>query len=306
MTFFALLAALLIEQARPLREANQAALLFTRYALWLERSFNAGQYRHGLAGWLLAVLPLVMATGAIGIALGHLSAVAGWVWSIAVLYLTMGFRQFSHTYTDIVKAMRAGEAARARALLQRWMGAPAGEFSDSETARVTIELGLAGAHRHVFGPIAWFMVLGPAGAMLYRLATLLENKWGQRTDAEFGEFGRFAARAHYVLEWIPVRVTALSFAAVGNFVDAVDCWRTQARAWKDEAVGILLAAGGGALGVRLGDSLHQNGSVGYRPELGGSGAADVDDLEAAVGLIWRSLVLWMFLLLLVTVARAFG
>ena len=93
---------------------------------------------------------------------------------------------------------------------------------------------------------------------------------------------------------------------VGDFEDAVYCWRTQAAGWEPHSHGILLAAGGGALGVRLGDSLHQYGSIRFRPAMGMGEEADTDTMTSAVGLIWRSLVLWMFVVLLVTVTHALG
>jgi adenosylcobinamide-phosphate synthase len=86
----------------------------------------------------------------------------------------------------------------------------------------------------------------------------------------------------------------------------VFCWRNQARAWARGAHGIILSSGGGALGVKLGDTLHQDGSVKFRPELGLGDEADVDYMQSAVGLIWRALVLWMFLVFVVTVAHSLG
>jgi len=62
----------------------------------------------------------------------------------------------------------------------------------------------------------------------------------------------------------------------------------------------------GALGVRLGDTLHQHGSLQFRPELGVGDEADTDFMQSATGLIWRALVLWMFLILLVSLAHALG
>ena len=169
---------------------------------------------------------------------------------------------------------------------------------------MSIELGLIGSHRHVFGPIAWFIVLGPAGPILYRCGAILAEKWGAHRGAEFGEFGLFAQRFFVWFDWVPARLTAASFAIVGNFEDAIYCWRTQAAAWPGRARGILLASGGGALGVRLGDPLHEADGVQFRPELGLGDEADVDYMQSAVGLIWRALVLWMFLIFIVTVAHS--
>ncbi len=306
MNFLSLVAALLLEQVRPLRHNNRIYLLFIRYANNLERQFNAGHYRHGVVAWLLAVLPAVVIVLVVHSLLYRMSPLLAGLWNIAVLYLTMGFRQFSHYFTEIMRALRDDDLTGARDYLGRWRGGPAGEFNANEISRVAIELGLAGSHKHVFGPIALFVVFGPAGAVLYRLAAMLNDKWGERSDPEFGEFGRFAERFFYWLDWLPARLTASSFAVVGNFEDAIYCWRTQAQSWPALAQGIILAAGGGALGVRLGDTLHEHGSMQYRPELGTGEAADVVYMHSTVGLIWRALVLWMFLLLVVSVAHSLG
>lgn len=306
MTFLSLVAALLIEQVRPLRQRNRVYLLFTRYAMSIERHFNGGQFRHGVIGWLLAVLPAVLITFAVYLLLFRLSPWLAWLWNVTVLYLTMGFRQFSHYFTEIMEALREGRLDVARNYLGTWRAESAAEFSAREIARVAIELGLISSHRHVFGTVACFIALGPAGAVLYRLAAMLGEKWGLHGDPDFGHFGRFAERLFFWLDWLPSRLTAASFAIVGNFEDAVYCWRTQALSWATPTHGIILASGAGAIGVRLGDTLHQYGSLLFRPEMGTGDEADVDYMQSAVGLIWRALVLWMFLLLLVTVAYSLG
>ena len=306
MTFLSLLAALLLEQVWPLRQGNLIHGWFDQLALVLESRCNGGQYRHGVIAWALAVAPLLAMTVAVSVALHQMSLFAGLAWNIAVLYLTMGFRQFSHAFRDIQLALQAGDLPAARDRLGEWRGESAAELNTGEIARVAIEQGLMASHRCVFGTLLWFLVLGPAGAMLYRTSTLLAERWGARNDPEFTEFGRFAGRVFTWLDWVPARLTAVSFAVAGDFEDAVYCWRTQATGWIPRSQGVVLATGAGALGVRLGDTLHQDGSLQFRPQLGTGVAAEVDHLQSAVGLIWRSLVLWMFLVLLVGVARALG
>jgi adenosylcobinamide-phosphate synthase len=306
LKFLSLLAALLLEQMRPLREGNPIYGSFERYAALLERQLNAGQQHHGMIAWLLAVGPVAIVVAAVYFALHAVSPVLGWIWNVAVLYVTMGFRQFSHYFTRILHALRERDIDKAREYLSRWRGEPASELTPSEAARVAIELALVGSHRHVFGPIAAFLVFGAAGAVIYRASAMLAELWGRRRDPEFGDFGGFAQKAFYFIDWLPARLTAASFAIVGNFEDAVFCWRNQARAWARGAHGIILASGGGALGVKLGDTLHQDGSLKFRPELGLGDEADVDYMQSAVGLIWRALVLWMFLVFVVTVAHSLG
>jgi adenosylcobinamide-phosphate synthase len=218
----------------------------------------------------------------------------------------MGFRRFSHDYGEIHQALRDGDVGAARERLAKWRGESAAELSAGEVARVAIEQGLIGSHRHVFGPVAWFLVLGPAGAVLYRAAEMLAEQWRGRGGPAASDFGRFATAAFSWIDWVPVRLTAASFGIVGDFEDAIYCWRTQASAWNPPSHGIQLAAGGGAIGVRLGDTLHRYGTLDERPVVGMGEDADPDTMTSAVGLIWRSLVLWVFLTLMVTVAHALG
>ena len=305
MTFFSLVAALLLEQLRPLRAGNRLYVAFARYVNQLARNFNAGRYRDGVTSWLLAVVPVAVFTLVVYLISRHVSGLLALAWNVVVLYLALGFRQFSHYYNDILTALDADDLARAREALARWRGESARELPAAEIARVAIEQGLVRSHRHVFGVMAWFIVLGPVGAIAYRLAALLSDRWGGAGGPEAGPYGEFAVRAFEIMDWLPVRLTAIGFAVAGDFMGSVECWREQAVTWRSTSQGIILAAAAGALGVKLGGVLHQDGGIEYRPQLGDGDDADVDYMRAAAALIWRALVLWLFLILLATVAHAF-
>ena len=311
MTLFALIAALLIEQARPLASGNRVHAGFRRYVTWLERQLNAAQHRHGAIAWCAAVLPGVIVAACVYAYLHSMSVLLAWAWNVGLLYLTLGFRQFSHAYTSIVEALHASDFDRARAALSGWRGRSAQEFDASELARAAIERGLVDSHRHVFGVMFWAVLsgllgLGTAGALAYRQAALLGEEWGARTDEDFGEFGAFSAHAFAWMDWLPARLTAASFAVVGDFEDAVYCWRAQAAKWPQREQGIILASGAGAIGVRLGEALHEVGGVELRPALGTGDEADVESMRSTVGLIWRAVLLWLALILLMTLANWFG
>jgi cobalamin biosynthesis protein CobD/CbiB len=305
MTFLSLIGALLLEQWQPLRTGNRLYVAFARYVNRIGQTFNAGQYRDGVISWLLAIVPVALITFIVYSVARHVNGLIALAWNIAVLYLALGFRQFSHFYNDVMVALRAGDLPRARAILTVWRGESARELPAGEIARVAIELGLMRSHRHVFGVMAWFIALGPVGAICYRLAALLADRWGGGQNAETGAFGLFARRAFEVIDWLPVRLTAFGFAMTGDFTGAIECWREQAATWRSRSQGILLAAAAGALGVKLGGVLHEEGGIVYRPQLGEGDDADVDYMQAAVGLIWRALVLWLFLILLATIASWF-
>ena len=319
MSFFAILFALLIEQARPLARSNPIHAGLRAWALSVCRSFDAGQSRHGWVAWTLAV----------HWALLHW---LGWplalLWSVAVLYLTLGFRQFSHHFTAIRDALEDGDAAEARALLARWKQVDASELPRSEIVRHVIEYSVIAAHRHVFGVLAWYSVfaalgLGPTGAVLYRLAEFVARYWGRGSRVVTAHppsesLQRAAEQAWMVIDWLPARLTAMSFAVVGSFEEAIDGWRFHAQRFPNDNDGVVLAATAGAINVRLGgealrsragaelaadfeagaDMADSSSTPGREPEVG--------HLRSVVGLVWRSVVVWMLLLALLTLARLLG
>ncbi|MFZ2855135.1 MAG: CobD/CbiB family protein, partial [Rhodocyclaceae bacterium] len=303
MSLFSLIVALLLEQVRPLPYQQFVRGPLARLADALEGRLNTGERRHGTLAWLLAVVGLTVVSGLVFFALYRLNPLLAWAWNVFVLYLTMGFRQFSHYYTDIQMALRMGDLPHARHLLGQWRGRPADGLSSSDIARLSIEEALAASHRHVFGVLVWFVLLpGPCGAVLYRAAAFLSEYWGKRQDGEFADFGIFAQQSFAIIDWLPLRVTAAGFAIVGNFEDAIYCWRAQAGKWPDDGLGVVLASGAGALGVRLGMPVVEAGEVADRAEIGTGDEADVDFMQSAVGLVWRALVLWLLLLLLLGLA----
>ncbi|HEX6691695.1 MAG TPA: CobD/CbiB family protein [Burkholderiales bacterium] len=294
-----IITALLVEQWRPLGDRRNLQAALAAWVSWLEQTFNAGEERHGAVAWLVGVLPAAALAIAAHAALYAVHPVLAFIFHVAVLYLTLGFRQVSHYFTDLQLAIKAGDIERARGLLEEWRGASGVVRTREEVVRLAIEEALLAAHRHVFGVIFWYMLLpGPSGAILYRLAAMLAARW-----RHYGAFGRFAQRAFHLLEWPAVRVTAASFAVVGDFEDAVYCWRTQARGWHDPDAGLVLAAGAGAMGVRLGMPVQELDGAVPRVELGVGDAADGPFLDSTVGLLWRALVVWVAMLILITLVR---
>ena len=301
MSVLAIAAALFLEQWWPIGERKDYFAALARWANWLERSFNAGEARHGSTAWLVALLPVLAAALALHFMLLWANPLLALLFNVGALYLTLGFRQFSRYFTDLQLAIRAGELDRARELIGAWRSEPVQDRNREEVIRLAIEEALVASHRHLLGVLFWFMLLpGPSGAILYRLALYLRRRWHG-----LGAFGEFADRVCRVLEWPAVRLTAVTFAVVGDFEDAVYCWRTQARSWSDPEAGVVLAAGAGAMGVRLGMPLTGIEGVEVRPELGLGENADSAFLDSVEGLVWRALVVWVFVLVVMGLARAF-
>ncbi len=333
MSFFAILFALLIEQVRPLGPHNAIHSALRVWARWVSRNFDAGKPQHGWVAWSLAVVgPAALALGIYLLLLAFVGWPFAMVWNVAVLYATLGFRQFSHHFTAIRDALEAGDELRARQLLAHWQRVDASELPRSEIVRHVIEYSVLAAHRHVFGVLAWYSVgaafgFGPAGAVLYRMAEFVRRYWKHRSSTlaqpASEALQSASARAWAVIDWVPARATAIAFAVVGSFEEAIDCWRHHAQRFPNDNDGVILAATSGALNVRLGgetlrpaafapnatQGLNAAG-IGLEPPLATESTpgreAEVQHLRSVVGLVWRSVVLWMVLLALLTLARLLG
>ena len=308
MSVIALVLVLALEQWRPFVGRAWLESIVARGADWLEHQFDAGQLQHGVVAWSLLVLPVTLLAGLVSYLLGHLHWALVLLFHVGVLYVTMGFRQGSHFFTTIRQALAADDIALARLTLARWRGSACDSLEHEEIVRLSIEQALIGAHRLVFAVMFWYVLLpGPIGAVFYRLAQMAATRWSSASRQASEPFVWPAIVIFRVLDGLPARLTATAFAIVGDFEDAIFCWRSQAAAWTDRVVGVILASGAGAIGVKLGMPLHdETGGVEERPPAGLGDEADPAHLDSTVGLIWRALVLWLGLILMLTVARSFG
>ncbi|SDV50902.1 CobD/CbiB family protein [Chitinasiproducens palmae] len=310
MTFLSVLLALIIEQFRALSARNPIALTLASHARAAHQRLDAGRTRHGALAWLAVVLPWTLAVGLIYVLLLEVHVVLAFAWNVVVLYFTLGFRQFSHYFTDIHLALNADDVGQAREILAEWTGMTTDDMPVEEIVRHTLRYAVVQSHRHVFGVFFWFIVpIGPAGAVLYRIAEYLSREWIDVSDDPDAAFPRFAGRIFYLIDWLPARLTALGFAIVGNFEDAVHAWRQAARQLPQSNDGVLLAAGGGGLGVRLATPIAEPDSL---DALSGDVTVELDGqctprtLQSAVGMVWRAVILWMILLLMLSAALWFG
>jgi adenosylcobinamide-phosphate synthase len=332
MSFFAVLFALLIEQFKPLAARNPVHDGLSGWVRWVGRNFDAGAREHANVVWAITVVGPALMVALLSAWLDWLdnfSALLTFAWHVLVLYVTLGFRQFSHHFTDIRDALDQGREDKARELLSEWRHLDVSDMPRDELLRHVLEYAFLAAHRHVFGVFFWYVVLamlglGPAGAVLYRMAEFTHRYWTYRshTTGENTHAG-LMARAVQMFQWmdyVPVRLTAFGFAVVGNFEEVADSWRRFSGLWKQPNEGVILAAAAGALGVRLGgqvapatgQDMPRTLTEGGDPEVlaaEGTTAGEpprMDHLRSAVGLIWRSVVLWMLLLALLSLANRVG
>jgi len=329
MSFFAVLFALLMEQLKPLPRDNWVHHTLVSWVGWTSRNFDAGRSHHTVVVWCVAVLLPALLVGGLYLLISHFSLLLALVFDVGLLYLTLGFRQFSHYFTDIREALERGDENAARQKLAEWRHLDASELPRTEVLRHVIEHALLAAHRHVFGVFFWFVVLsalglGPTGAVLYRMAEFVSRYWGYRLRAlDAPSNDALLALSRKLFGWIdhvPSRLTAFGFAVVGNFEEAIGGWRRDAALWEHANEGIILASAAGALGVQLGGAAAPGvtpdrsktftagaelAAVGAEGSTGGL-PPQIGHLQSVVGLVWRSVVLWMLLVALLSLANVLG
>lgn len=282
MSFLSIIVALLLERfAEPLEHWRRFEW-YRGYQRFLSERLGRWQSWNGPVGVVVTVGLPVLAVALIlellsSFAAGLLAGLVG----IAVLYYSLGPR-------DLTREVRAylgldGEDSERAREAAAGLGGRAGSEADRDGA-VRDEI-LAGANDRLFGVLFWFLLLGPVGALLYRLAALSGS--GQQPD-ESG-FGVAAGRLWGILAWLPARLLALTYALAGYFDGALARWRAYREeppaSFVESSPAVLIQAGQGALDVA-----------------DAQGRPDGDSVAAALDLYHRALGVWLIALALLTLS----
>ena len=247
----------------------------------------------GLLAWALIVLPFV--------------ALAAWltnpVLDVLLLWLALGGKSLADHARAVVGPLEAGDLDTARQRVGMIVSRDTSQLDSPGVARATIESVLENGNDAVFGALFWFVVAGGAGVVLFRLANTLDAMWGYKDDRRI-YFGWAAARIDDVLNFIPARLTALTYALLGDARSAFACWRAQARSWSSPNAGPVMAAGAGALKVSLGGTARYHGHDEARPTLGSGPAPTAADIGRAVTLVEYGVWSWLIALVLWSLLHA--
>ena len=240
----------------------------------------------GACAVTLAVLPPVL----ILVWLDRWTAAAPLL-AVATLYLVIGHRSLHEHALAVENALRRGDLDAGRLAVARMVSRDTYDMDSARVAAATVESLLENGNDAVFGALFWFAIAGAPGALAFRLLNTLDAMWGYRT-MRFRQFGWAAARLDDCANFLPARLTALSYAALGRTRTALRCWLRQGPTWDSPNAGPVMAAGAGALEVRLGGGAFYHGQWRERPPLGAGAAADVGTIRRARHLLARSVLLW--------------
>ncbi len=260
---------------------------FGHWAAWLESRLYRPSRGAGVLVLTIACAPFVI--------VGHF--VDGIPAAVLILYLAIGARSLFEHAARVAEPLARGDLEASRAAVGRIVSRHTDELDAAGVSRAAVESVLENGNDAIFGAIFWFVVLGVPGVLLYRLVNTLDACWGYR-NARYRRFGWAAARLDDLLNYLPARLTALSYAAVGRASLALASWREQGRLWESPNAGPVMAAGAGALALRLGGPAVYHGQWRQRPWLGAGREPEVGDIDRAVALVRRALLLWLVVLAL--------
>jgi adenosylcobinamide-phosphate synthase len=268
---------------------------FGRLAARVETALNNGRRARlaGLLGWLLTVLPPTLCAAWLVAVLPFTLACA---LHVALLGFALGARSLDEHVAPVGAALARGDLAAARALTARIVSRETAHADESALARAAVESALENGNDAIFGALFWFALAGGPGALAFRLANTLDAMWGYRTP-RYLRFGWAAARIDDVLNWIPARLTAATYALLGDTRTALRCWHDQAPRWDSPNAGPVMAAGAGSLNVVLGGTAVYDGAPERRPVLGAGVPARAEHVAAALHLVQRGVVVWLAILI---------
>ena len=298
----AVLLAVALDRFLPDRQGIKPFAWYRDWAESVEERFNGGKRTHGIGALLLSIIPIVFAVLLARYILGELGWLLRFMFDIFVLYLCLDVYRLGRTANGVAEALATGDLNEANSQLRDLTGKGAPAVNEASIARASVEGVLKQGNSLVISPIFWFLLLGPLGAVLQRLSSILDMLWGHRYS-RFAEFGWAAARFDDLLGWVPARITALSYALMGSFEDALHCWRKRMGVWSDINSGPLLASGFGAMHMQTCEARPELGEYDERADMV---VPDASHVQRAVALVWRVLLLWLAIGVLMAGAHLVG
>ncbi len=309
ITFICIVCALALDKL--LGEASRFHPLvgFGNLAICIEKIFNRSSAKnnlirfYGVLAWCLVVMPITCGVYYLQVLL------ADWPWlnlifSSVILYVAIGWTSLLEHAFNISRPLNNNNLADARKAVSMIVSRDTQNLDESGIAKAATESVLENGADAIFSALFWFVIAGIPGVVLYRLSNTLDAMWGYK-NSRFLYFGWCAARIDDVLNFLPARLTALSYALVGNTRLALQCWSKQGFTWKSPNAGPVMAAGAGALNVSLGGAAQYHCEQQYRPALGpimsqsekqNDTAPSARSIEQAIKLVNHVLFLWLLVL----------
>lgn len=259
---------------------------FVQFTDWVYLRLEGQGWRDGPLGVLLVIGPPVLLVWLANHGLHGLTPLLSFLFGIAVLLYAIGPKDLARDAEGYIDAIERGDSEGGYWFAAEVLEGDVTGVVPAEVAQQVQDAVLVKSNDRLLGVLFWFFVLGPLGAILYRLACVLRRHTAEDSSA----FGRYARNLHALLLWPVARLTVLGYALSGSFMETFGHWRALSELWEWDSERLLVNSGRGALRQQL-------------PE-GGYSTDDEPDVEAvkdAVALVNRTVIVWLTALALLTV-----
>lgn len=160
------------------------------------------------------LLPFIVCALVVHFLRGWMFALTGLAFAVLILFYALGPRELETDFDGVLlNDDPAARPAAAEALRSVPDGAPR-----AFTAPELVEAAVMAALRRRFAVLFWFFLLGPAGALLYRLAWVTTDTADPRTRSAARRFAN-------ALDWLPAHLMVVAMALVSNFDAVMGTWR---------------------------------------------------------------------------------
>lgn len=302
---YTIILAVLLDQWLGEPKKYHPLVFFGRWADCIERllrrpTYTATQLKYcGVLALFVLVVPLT-ATVYLLAQWGAFKPIMG----VVILYFCIAAKSLKQHANAVFLALDANDLVLARQKLALIVSRQTQQMNADEVRRATIESVLENGSDAVFAPLFWFIVAGPAGVILYRLSNTLDAMWGYKHQS-YLHFGWAAARFDDLLNSVPARLVAISYALLGHRALAFKCCRQHAHLLSSPNAGLVMAAGAGALNLQLGGPAWYHDQRQHKIFFGGSKVPRNPDIQRANGLITRTVLLWIFASMVVQTVGAY-
>ncbi len=279
---FALIAESFISSLSELRRFD----FFFRYVSWLRAKLPPFSFQNGSITLVIVVAGVLFAVWLISAMLGNVLGLFGFLFGIAVLIFMIGPRDLEEDVQNLNTAFDNNDYDAANLYASQLSNRTISE-SPMQLAQTVKEEILLQANTRMLGVFFWFILLGPVGAVLFRVSCLLkENQLTEKDD-----FADASRELYDIMIWLPARICVLSYAVAGNFVDTMSYWNGVSDLWLRNSEEFIVISGVGAL--RYEQRIERDEHDEEEPDTAG--------IHHALSLVKRAVIVWVVILALLTV-----
>ena len=261
--------------------------VFSRYVAWLRSKLPVFSYQNGVVTLLIVVAGVAFTVWLLSAMLGNVLQLFAFIFGVAVLVFCLGPRDLEQDVQKVITAFERGDYESANLYASKLSGYDLAE-EPLQLAQTVKENILIQVNTRVLGVFFWFIVLGPVGAVLFRVSCLLKEAARAETD----DFATAAHDFYDIMLWVPARISVLSYAIAGNFIDTMSYWNGLSDLWQRESEDFIVVSGIGSL--RYESRIERRGHE-------EDDEPDVSGIQHALSLVKRAVIVWVVLLALLTV-----